>query len=507
MGLFSKKPNSGEATPPSASLGRSVPLTAPAPAPQESPSGSSSASAAKPRSTSGAGTTVNVPPPAPAPAAPRSKDNRMADERAHRFQELKGHIHRKLVDQLDMTKLEREATPELREQVRQIVKALCDEENTLLNFSERERLAQEILDETFGLGPLEALLSDPLISDILINGPKQVYIERRGQLSLSDVQFKDNHHLLHVIDKIVAPLGRRCDETSPMVDARLKDGSRVNAIIPPLAIDGPSMSIRRFGTDPITWDDYIRFKSCAPEMVDFLRASVTAGLNILIAGGTGSGKTTLLNNLSSFIPEDERIVTIEDAAELQLRQPHVVRLESRPPNIEGKGRIAIRDLLINSLRMRPDRIVVGECRGGETLDMLQAMNTGHEGSMTTIHANTTRDAVQRVETMVMMSGFELPAKAIRQQFASALQLIVQAARLTGGPRKIVSVTEVQGMEGDVITMQDIFKFEQDGVNAEGKAIGRIVATGVRPQFIDRLKASGAEVDTAWFEPRDLVVDD
>ncbi|MFH1746237.1 MAG: CpaF family protein [Planctomycetota bacterium] len=406
-----------------------------------------------------------------------------------------------------MNKLGREVTAELRDQVKQTVKALCDEENTLLNFTERERLVQEILDEAFGLGPLEALLADPLISDILINGPKQVYIERQGQLSLSSVKFKDNGHLLHVIDKIVAPLGRRCDEVSPMVDARLKDGSRVNAIIPPLAIDGPSMSIRRFGADPLTWDDYVRFKSCAPTIVEFLRAGVIAGLNILIVGGTGSGKTTLLNNLSTFIPEDERIITIEDAAELQLRQPHVVRLETRPPNIEGKGRITIRDLLINSLRMRPDRIVVGECRGGETLDMLQAMNTGHEGSMTTVHANSTRDAVQRVETMVMMAGFELPSRAIRQQFASAIDLIVQAARLTGGPRKITRITEVQGMEGDVITMQDIFKFEQDGVNGAGKAYGRILSTGVRPQFMDRLCSAGTTVDPDWFEPRDLVVDD
>ena len=503
MGLFSKKPGLAAAAPPA-----EQPQTQVVPVAAAANPSTPKADPAKPDTRSTGGTSAPLPSAAQgAVPQPRPKSDRIADERAERFQELKGHIHRKLVDQLDMAKLEREATPELREQVRQIVKALCDEENTLLNFSERERLAQEILDETFGLGPLEALLADPLISDILINGPKQVYIERKGQLTLSDVQFKDNQHLLHVIDKIVAPLGRRCDETSPMVDARLKDGSRVNAIIPPLAIDGPSMSIRRFGKDPITWEDYVHFKSCAPEMVEFLRACVVAGLNILIAGGTGSGKTTLLNNLSSFIPLDERVVTIEDAAELQLRQPHVVRLESRPPNIEGKGRIAIRDLLINSLRMRPDRIVVGECRSGETLDMLQAMNTGHEGSMTTIHANTTRDAVQRVETMVMMSGFELPAKAIRQQFASALQLIVQAARLTGGPRKIVSITEVQGMEGDVITMQDIFKFEQDGVNSEGKAVGRIVATGVRPQFIDRLNASGAAVDPAWFESRDLVVDE
>lgn len=441
----------------------------------------------------------------PKPTAPVRK-HRASDERTRKFNELKGSIHRKLVEQLDMTKLQNDASDELREQVREIIVSLCEEENTLLNVSERQRLAQEILDETFGLGPLETLLGDAKISDILINGPHQVYIEKNGRLDLSDVQFKDDGHLLHIIDKIVSPLGRRCDEVSPMVDARLKDGSRVNAIIPPLAIDGPSMSIRRFGKDTINWDDYVNFKSCAPTMVDFFRACVHSGLNILIAGGTGSGKTTLLNNLSSFIPENERIVTIEDAAELQLRQPHVVRLETRPPNLEGKGRITIRDLLINSLRMRPDRIVVGECRGGETLDMLQAMNTGHEGSMTTVHANNTRDVVQRVETMVMMAGFELPQRAIRQQFTSAIDLIVQAARLTGGPRKIISVTEVQGMEGDVVVMQDIFKFEQDGVNAEGRAYGRIVSTGVRPQFMDRLESHGANVSPDIFLPSDLVTD-
>ena len=451
-----------------------------------------------------------APPPPPAAGGPsplKSRGDPMADERAAKFQTLKTDIHRKLVEQLDMTTLAQNVTEEIREQVRQIVVALCEESNTLLNFSERQRLAREILDETFGLGPLEPLLADEQISDILINGPKQVYIEKGGRLTLTGVKFKDNAHLLHLIDKIVSPLGRRCDEVCPMVDARLKDGSRVNAIIPPLAIDGPSVSIRRFGKDPITWDDYVRFRSCAPDMVEFLRACVHAGLNILIAGGTGSGKTTLLNNLSSFIPDDERIVTIEDAAELQLRQPHVVRLETRPANIEGKGRITIRDLLINALRMRPDRIVVGECRGGETLDMLQAMNTGHEGSMTTIHANSTRDAVQRVETMVMMAGFELPVRSIRQQFASALNLIVQAARLTGGPRKIVAITEVQGMEGDVVTMQDIFKFEQDGVNAQGEAYGRIVSTGVRPSFLERLKSAGANIDHDWFAPRDLITDE
>jgi pilus assembly protein CpaF len=333
-----------------------------------------------------------------------------------------------------------------------------------------------------------------------------VYVERRGRLEMTDVQFRDDAHLIHVIDKIVSAVGRRCDEVSPMVDARLKDGSRVNAVIPPLALDGPSMSIRRFGRDPITWDDYIRFKSCAPEMVEFFRACVIARLNILIVGGTGSGKTTLLNNMSSFIPPDDRIVTIEDAAELRLRQPHVVRLETRPANIEGKGHITIRDLLVNSLRMRPDRIVVGECRGAETLDMLQAMNTGHDGSLTTLHANSTRDAVQRVETMVMMSGFELPVKAIRQQFSSAISLIVNAQRLTGGPRKITNVTEVTGMEGDVVTMQDIFSFEQRGVDESGRAYGQMVATGIRPSFLERLKSAGCEISPGLFE-RQVLHDD
>ncbi|MCB9866187.1 MAG: CpaF family protein [Phycisphaerales bacterium] len=396
---------------------------------------------------------------------------------------------------------------ELRAQVREIVEKLCEQENTLLNFNERQRLISEVLDETFGLGPLEVLLADTTISDILINGPKQIYVERSGRIELTDVKFRDNGHLMHVIDKIVSQVGRRCDETSPMVDARLPDGSRVNAVIPPLAIDGPSMSIRRFGADPLTWDDYIRFRSCTPEIRDFLQACVLAHLNIIILGGTGSGKTTLLNNLSSFIPPEDRIVTMEDAAELRLRQPHVVRLESRPPNIEGKGQISIRDLLVNSLRMRPDRIVVGECRGAETLDMLQAMNTGHDGSLTTIHANSARDAVQRVETMVMMAGFELPLRAIRQQFASAIHLLVQAQRLSGGPRKIVSVTEVQGMEGDTITMQDIFKFEQLGVTASGKAYGQLVSTGLRPGFLDRLKSSGCTIDPAIFERRVLMRDE
>jgi pilus assembly protein CpaF len=485
MGLFTKRPDSTSVA------------TAPPPPPPKPPQRADSP--APPSS-----------PPArpekPKPVQPAPRPNAKPDERTRRFNELKGTIHRKLVEQLDMSKLSSEATDEIREQVRHVVLALCEEEDTLLNSSERQRLTQEILDETFGLGPLETLLKDPRITDILINGPNRIYVEREGQLTLSEVRFKDDAHLLHIIDKIVSPLGRRCDEVCPMVDARLKDGSRVNAIIPPLAIDAPSVSIRRFGIDPISWDDYVSFKSCSSEMAEFFEACVKSSLNILITGGTGSGKTTLLNNLSGFIPEDERIVTIEDAAELQLRQPHVVRLETRPPNLEGKGRITMRDLLINSLRMRPDRIVVGECRGGETLDMLQAMNTGHEGSMTTVHANSTRDAVQRVETMVMMAGFELPQKAIRQQFASAIDLIIQAARLTGGRRKIIAVTELQGMEGDTVVMQDIFRFEQDGVDSKGAAYGRIVATGVRPLFMDRLIAAGARIDPQMFAPRELVAD-
>jgi len=431
--------------------------------------------------------------------------SKVAQEKIDKFNTLKMRIHRKLVEQLDLNAISND-DPTIRDQVGELIIGLCEKEDVLLNHVERQRLVSEILDETFGLGPLEVLLKDPSISDILINGGRQVFIERRGALELTNVQFRDNNHVLHVIDKIVSAIGRRCDEVCPMVDARLKDGSRVNAIIPPLSLDGPCISIRRFGTDPIRWDDYINFRSCSPEMVDFFKACVEARLNILIIGGTGSGKTTLLNNMSSFIPPNERIVTIEDAAELRLRQPHVVRLETRPPNIEGKGMISIRDLLINALRMRPDRIVVGECRGAETLDMLQAMNTGHDGSLTTLHANSTRDAVQRVETMVMMAGFELPVRAIRTQFASAIQLVVEAQRLTGGPRKITCVAEVTGMEGDVVTMQDIFEFQQMGINTSGQAYGRIVATGIRPTFLDRLQAAGSPVSPSLFERQVLMAD-
>lgn len=450
-------------------------------------------------------TEAGAPKTAPKPVGVVAKP-RVAKEKTEQFNALKMRLHRKLIDQLDLARMVGDEET-LREQVKGVVAQLAEQENTLLNYSERQRLINEVLDETFGLGPLEVILADPSISDILVNGPKQVYVERGGNLTLTEVEFRDNAHLMHVIDKIVSAVGRRCDETCPLVDARLADGSRVNAVIPPLAIDGASMSIRRFGADPLTWDDYINFKSVTPEARDFLDACVKSHLNILVVGGTGSGKTTLLNNLSSFIPMTERVVTIEDAAELQLRQPHVVRLETRPANIEGKGRITIRDLLINSLRMRPDRIVVGECRGPETLDMLQAMNTGHDGSLTTIHANSTRDAVARVETMVMMAGFELPLRAIRQQFASAIHVIVQAQRLTGGARKICSITEVAGMEGDVITMQDLFAFEQLGVSPSGKAYGQFVATGIRPTFLDRMRSSGCNLGPEMFARRVLLTDD
>ena len=451
-------------------------------------------------------------PPAPAPSVPKSISPgapgkpKVSKDKVEQFNTLKMHLHRKLIDQLDLTRMVGDDET-LRQQVKEVVSQLADQENTLLNFNERQRLISEVLDETFGLGPLEVILADPTISDILVNGPKQVYVERHGKLELTEVEFRDNAHLMHVIDKIVSAVGRRCDETCPLVDARLADGSRVNAVIPPLAIDGASMSIRRFGADPLTWDDYINFKSVTPEMRDFLSACVKSHLNILVVGGTGSGKTTLLNNLSTFIPDTERIVTIEDAAELQLRQPHIVRLETRPANIEGKGRISIRDLLINALRMRPDRIVVGECRGPETLDMLQAMNTGHDGSLTTVHANSARDAVARVETMVMMAGFELPSKAIRQQFASAIHVLVQAQRMTGGSRKLVAITEVTGMEGDIITMQDIFAFEQIGVTASGRAQGHFIATGIRPSFLERLKTSGCDVDPGLFQRQVLMTDE
>jgi pilus assembly protein CpaF len=422
------------------------------------------------------------------------------------FEELKRLIHSKLVDKLDLSRVSDLAGDTLRREIRLVVERLCDTENPLLNRMERERLIDEVLDETFGFGPLEMLLKDPTISDILINGPHNIFVERRGKMEKTEVKFRDNDHLLQIIDRIVSKVGRRVDETSPMVDARLPDGSRVNAIIPPLALDGPSMSIRRFGSNPLKLEDLLAFKAFTPEMAMLMEAAIKARLNIIISGGTGCGKTTLLNTLSSFIPAEDRIVTIEDAAELQLQQEHVVRLETRPPNIEGKGQVTTRDLVRNSLRMRPERIVIGECRGAEALDMLQAMNTGHAGSLTTLHANSPRDAQARLETMIMMSGLELPIKAMRQQISSAVDLVIQANRLQGGPRKVTNITEVMGMEGDVIIMQDLFRFKQLGIDQNGRAYGQFEATGVRPSFVPRLEASGIKLPTNLFQERVLLRD-
>jgi pilus assembly protein CpaF len=404
------------------------------------------------------------------------------------FKELKERIQDRLIAELDPA-MDVSRTDEVRRTIQDMFDQILTQESIILSRSERERLFEGIVAEILGFGPLEVLLADEHVSEIMVNGPEKVFIERKGKLSLSNVTFENNEHVMKVIDRIVSPLGRRIDESSPLVDARLPDGSRVNAIIPPLALNGPTLTIRKFEKDPLTIDDLVRFGSMSAETAEFLRACVIARLNIVVSGGTGSGKTTLLNVLSSFIPEDERIVTVENAAELQLRQEHVVTLESRPPNIEGKGEVTIRDLVINTLRMRPDRVVVGECRGGETLDMLQAMNTGHDGSLTTAHANTPRDMLSRLETMCLMAGMDLPVRAIREQIASAVDLIVQQARLRDGTRKIINITEVQGMEGDVIVMSDIFAFEQQGIE-NGKIIGRLKATGIRPKFYERIEAAG-----------------
>ncbi len=422
------------------------------------------------------------------------------------FEDLKRIIHGKLVDKLDLSRVTDLASDTLRREIRLVVERLCDTENPLLNRMERERLIDEVLDETFGFGPLEMLLKDPTISDILVNGPYKVYVERRGKLEKSDVKFRDNDHLLQIIDRIVSKVGRRVDETSPMVDARLPDGSRVNAIIPPLALDGPSLSIRRFGSNPLKLEDLLNFKAFTPEIAMLLEACIKARMNIVISGGTGCGKTTLLNTLSSFIPHEDRIVTIEDAAELQLQQDHIVRLETRPPNIEGKGAVNTRDLVKNALRMRPERIIIGECRGAESLDMLQAMYSGHSGSMTTLHANSPRDAQARLETMIMMAGMELPIKAMRQQISSAVDLIIQANRLQGGPRKVTSITEVLNMEQEMIIMQDVFRFKQLGIDQNGRAYGQFEATGVRPTFVTRLEAAGIKLPSNLFQERVLLRD-
>jgi len=415
------------------------------------------------------------------------------------YQELKFTLHRKLVDKINLDALASMDNQKMRGEVRQALLGLIDAEPTLLSSHEKQQICDEVLDEVFGLGPLEPLLKDPTISDILVNTCKHVYVERRGLLELTTVAFRDDQHLLRIIDKIVSQVGRRIDESTPMVDARLSDGSRVNAIIPPLAVDGPILSIRRFSTDKLMPNDLVERNALTQGMIEILEAAVKAKLNIVIAGGTGSGKTTLLNALSVFINAKERIVTIEDAAELQLKQPHVVRLETRPANLEGGGAVRQRELLVNSLRMRPDRIVVGEVRGEEALDMLQAMNTGHDGSLTTVHANSPRDAISRLEVMVSMANSNMQINAIRQQIASAVHMLVQASRFSDGSRRVTSITEVTGMEGQIITLQDLFVFEKRGIDPEGRVVGRFAATGIRPKFYEKLVSAGIRLRTEIFE--------
>ena len=417
------------------------------------------------------------------------------------WQELKSRVHNALFENLDLSRIGELSEDQVRQDVAQAARLLLDQEKALLNLEERERLIREIQHEVFGLGPLEPLLQDTTVNDILVNGCSDVRVERFGRLEKTVARFKDDAHLMRIIEKIVSGVGRRIDETTPLVDARLADGSRVNVIIPPLALDGPMMSIRRFAADPYTAEDLVEFGTMTEGLVELLRGIVGGRLNVLISGGTGSGKTTMLNVLSSFIPKDERIVTIEDAAELQLKQGHVVRLETRPANLEGSGRIEARDLVINSLRMRPDRIIVGEVRGSEALDMLQAMNTGHDGSLTTIHANSARDALSRVETMVAMASLGIPQRAAREQIASAIDVVLQVSRLSDGRRRVVSVQEVTGMEGDVVTMQEIFEFERHGIDEEGNVIGNIVATGLRPSFAEKLELRGIKLAGDLFQPQ------
>jgi pilus assembly protein CpaF len=417
------------------------------------------------------------------------------------YQQVKADLHRKILDRLDLEKLGKTSGDSARDEVLVVIRSAVNSEVVPLSFAERERLSREILDEIFGLGPLEPLLKDHTVSDILVNRFDRVYIERAGKLELTGLSFKDNVHLMQIIERIVSRVGRRVDESSPMVDARLADGSRVNAIIPPLAIDGPCLSIRRFGREPVTARQMLENQTLTESMLELLSAMVKGRLNILVSGGTGAGKTTLLNVLSGYIPNSDRIVTIEDAAELQLKQEHVVRLETRPPNIEGKGAVRQRQLVINSLRMRPDRIVVGEVRGEEAFDMLQAMNTGHEGSLTTVHANSPRDAMARVENMVSMANLNIPERAVRHQIASAVHAVVQIARLSDGTRKVMTVSEITGMDGDLLAMQDIFSFDRTGTDENGKVRGTFRATGVRPQFAERLATSGTRLRPALFESK------
>ena len=433
---------------------------------------------------------------------PRAEPAVVSGAKQHFFQEIKGRVHRKLIERLNLSSLDKLSREQVVDAIRKVVHDLLAAESAPLNFEEREELVRQVLDEIFGLGPIEPLMQDAEVSDILVNTYRQVYIERHGKLETTDVRFQDDKHLLQVIDRIVSAVGRRIDDSSPMVDARLADGSRVNAIIKPLAIDGPHLSIRKFKRDALSGEDLIHKNSLTDPMLELLKGIVRARLNVIISGGTGAGKTTLLNILSSFIPVNERIVTIEDSAELQLKQPHVVRLETRPANIEGMGEVPQRLLLINSLRMRPDRIIMGECRGGEAVDMLQAMNTGHDGSITTVHANSPRDALSRIETMVSMSSLDLPERAVRQQIASAVQVVIQVSRLSDGARKVIQIAEISGMEGDVITMQDIFVFERQGIGEDESVLGKFRASGIRPKFTERLKAYGIDLGSLLFMNRD-----
>ncbi len=430
---------------------------------------------------------------------PPARVSQSSDEaRESALQDLKGRVHYRVIDQLDLSLLSERPDRQAEKELEMVIRAVIEAEPDPLSQAECDRLVGEIKNEVLGLGPLEPVLADPTVSDILVNGYNQVYVERRGRLEKVAVRFRDDQHLLKIIDKIASAVGRRIDESSPMVDARLADGSRVNAIIPPLALDGPALSIRKFSVDPLTVDDLIRLGTINPAAARLLEAVVKARLNVLISGGTGSGKTTMLNVMSSFIPSRERIVTIEDSAELQLQQEHVVRLETRPPNIEGHGEVTLRDLVRNALRMRPDRIVVGEVRGGEALDMMQAMNTGHDGSLTTIHANSPRDALLRLETMMSMSGLEIPDKALRRQVASAVDIVLQLSRLSDGSRRLVSFQEITGMEDEVITMQEIFRFTQTGVDEGGRIQGHFGPTGIRPRCAERIAAYGMELDGEMF---------
>jgi pilus assembly protein CpaF len=436
----------------------------------------------------------------PPPAAPPSRaTNPNIDARRTQYLEVRGSVHRKLLTRLNLEKLATAERSKVEGEIRALVATLIAEAGMPLSVTERDAILGDVLDEVFGFGPLEPLLRDKTVSDILVNTYRQVFVERAGKLEQVPAAFQDDQHLLRVIDRIVSGVGRRIDDSSPMVDARLPDGSRVNAIIPPLAVDGPLLSIRRFPSDRLQANDLVAYKALTPNMLEFLRHCVNAKLNCLISGGTGAGKTTLLNVLSSFISDKERIVTIEDAAELQLRQVHVARLETRPPNVEGKGAVKQRQLVVNALRMRPDRIVVGEVRGEEALDMLQAMNTGHDGSLTTVHANTPRDALGRLETMIAMANVNLPDKAMRQQIVSAIQIVVQQARMSDGTRKVTSIAEITGMEGDIVTMQEIFRFDKLGLGPDGKVLGRFVATGVRPKVCEKLKTMGVTLPPDLFE--------